>query len=86
VGDVAQSTGTEYDNQPIDSPVDDGQLHGTAPLDTGILVDVDNAPSNPPKGNYSYLAIQAPAAPAGPAADSNLGADSVQVVEVQPAP
>lgn len=86
VGDVAQSTGTEYDNQPIDSPVDDGQLHGTAPLDTGILVDVDNAPSNPPKGNYSYLAIQAPAAPAGPAADSNLGADSVQVVEVPPAP
>jgi hypothetical protein len=82
VGDVAANTGTENDNQPIDQP-DTGELHGTAPQDTGIAVDVDNAPSNPPPGNYSYLAIQAPAAPP---ADGNDGADadSVEVVEVAP--
>jgi hypothetical protein len=79
IGDVASSTGTENDNQPINS----SELHGTAPQDTGIAVDVDNAPSNPPPGNYQYLAIQAPAAPTG---DGNDGADvdSVEVVEVPP--
>ena len=53
VGDVASSMGTENDNQPIDQP-DTGELYGTDPLDTGILVDVDNAPSHPPVGYYSY--------------------------------
>ncbi len=80
VGDVALNTGTENDNQPIDSPIDTGELYGTAPQDTGILVDVDNAPSNPPAGNYQYLAIQAPAAPTG---DGDDGAD-VDSVEVLP--
>jgi len=80
VGDVAQSAGTENDNQSIDS----SELYGTAPRDTGILVDVDNAPSNPPPGDYSYLAIQAPAAPAGPDADTNLGVDAIDVTEVAP--
>jgi hypothetical protein len=76
VGDVA---GSENDNQPINS----SELHGTSPQDTGIAVDVDNAPSNPPPGNYQYLAIQAPAAPPG---DGNDGADvdSIEVTEVAP--
>jgi hypothetical protein len=76
VGDVA---GAENDNQPIDS----SQLYGTPPQDTGILVDVDNAPSHPPVGTYEYLAIQAPLAPVG---DGNDGADvdSIQVTEVAP--
>lgn len=80
VGDVASSLGTENDNQPIDNPVDTDELYGTSPLDTGIAVDVDNAPSNPPPGDYQYLAIQAPAAP--PASGSD-GAD-VDSIEVLP--
>jgi len=79
VGDVTSSTGTENDNQPIDNPVDTGELYGTSPLDTGILIDVDNAPSHPPVGSYQYLAIQAPAAPAS---TDGIGMDSVQVTEV----
>jgi hypothetical protein len=81
VGDVA---GAEDDNQPINS----SELHGTAPQDTGILVDVDNAPSNPPTGNYNYLAIQVPT-PAPAAVPPNNGTDgadvnSVEVIEVAP--
>lgn len=79
VGDVASSTGTENDNQHID----DSELVGSAPNQTGVAVDVDNAPSHPPAGNYSYLAIQAPAAPVN---DGNDGADvdSIEVTEVAP--
>jgi hypothetical protein len=75
VGDVTTSTGTENDNQIIDST----ELTGTVPQDTGIQIDVDNAPSHPPADNYSFLAIQAPAAPPN---DGNDGADvdSVQVL------
>ncbi len=67
----------EADNEPIDT----SNLYQdpSAPLSpqTGILVDVDNAPSHPPNGNYSYLAVQAPVAP-----PSNDGADidSIQVL------
>lgn len=81
VGDVA---GAENDNQPINS----SELHGTAPQDTGILVDVDNAPSNPPVGTYNYLAIQVPTPAPGalPPNDGTDGADvnSVEVTEVAP--
>jgi hypothetical protein len=77
VGDVAQSTGTENDNQPIDS----SELYGTAPQDTGILVDVDNAPSNPPAATYQYLAIQAPAPPAS---SDGADVDAIEVTEVAP--
>lgn len=81
VGDVTTNTGTENDNQNIDS----SELHGTAPEDTGILVDVDNAPSNPPPGDYWYVAIQAPVAPP---ADGNDGVafDSIEVAENTPTP
>jgi hypothetical protein len=75
VGDVASSSGTEDDNQDIPY----SELYNN----TGILVDVDNAPSNPPAGIYPYLAVQAPLAPT---ADGNDGADidSIQVTEVPP--
>jgi hypothetical protein len=81
IGDVASSTGTENDNQSIDS----SQLAGSGSTQTGVQVDVDNAPSHPPVGNYSYLAIQAPVAPP---ADGNDGADvdSIQVVDSPPVP
>jgi len=53
VGDVA---GAENDNQAID--VD--ELSGPVGYQTGILIDVDNAPSHPPVGWYRYLVIVAP--------------------------
>jgi hypothetical protein len=75
LGDVVITTGTENDNQPIDA----SEFYGTYPQDTGVLIDVDNAPSHPPPGNYAYLAIQAPVAP-----PSNDGADvdAVEVVDI----
>ncbi|MBM3126947.1 MAG: hypothetical protein FJZ87_18070 [Chloroflexi bacterium] len=70
VGDIA---GSETDNQNIPY----SELYGS-PIDTGILIDVDNAPSYPPAGNYSYLAVQAPIAPPSDGAD----VDSVQIVDI----
>jgi hypothetical protein len=78
VGDVTTNTGTEIDNQIIDS----SELHQGASEDTGILVDVDNAPSNPPPGDYWYVAVQAPT----PDADTGTGFDSIEVAENTPAP
>ncbi len=79
VGDVAASTGTEEDDQVIPS----SELYGTAPLQSGVLIDVDNADSEPPPGEYRYLAIQAPLAPPN---DFNDGTDidSIEVVDVAP--
>jgi hypothetical protein len=77
VGDVTTDTGTEIDNQQIDQP-DTGELYGTAPNDTGILIDVDNAPSNPPVGDYQYIAIQAPSS----GSTDGVGADSIDIDEV----
>jgi hypothetical protein len=78
VGDVTTNTGTENDNQNIDS----SELHGTVPQDTGVLVDVDNATSNPPPGDYWYVAVQAPT----PDADNGVGFDSIEIVENTPTP
>jgi hypothetical protein len=78
VGDVTTNTGTEIDNQVIDS----SELHQGASEDTGILVDVDNAPSNPPPGDYWYVAIQAPM----PDSDGGVGFDSIEVAENTPTP
>jgi hypothetical protein len=78
VGDVTTNTGTENDNQNIDS----SELHGTAPQDTGVLVDVDNASSNPPPGDYWYVAIQAPS----PDVDGGAGFDSIEIAENTPTP
>jgi hypothetical protein len=78
VGDVTTNTGTENDNQNIDS----SEMHQGASEDTGILVDVDNAPSNPPPGDYWFVAIQAPS----PDADSGVGFDSIEIAENTPTP
>lgn len=51
---------------------------------TGIAIDVDNAPSAPPPGSYNYVVVIAPATqppPAGPSTDGGQ-TDSVQVTEV----
>jgi len=77
VGDVTPTT--EADNQHINP----SELYGSSPQDTGILVDVDNAPSNPPAGTYQYLAIQAPVAPVNDG-DDGADIDSIQVIEVAP--
>jgi len=73
VGDVA---GSENDNQNIPYT----ELYNN----TGILIDVDNAPSNPPIATYQWLAVQAPTPPpsATPPNNSTDGADvdSVQVL------
>lgn len=77
VDDVA---GSEGDNQPINaSELYDPDGAGSAP-DTGILIDVDNADSNPPPGAYQYIAIQAPDLPSN--TDTDVGFDSVDVVDV----
>ncbi|HRK91013.1 MAG TPA: hypothetical protein PK152_17945 [Anaerolineales bacterium] len=73
VGDIA---GAEDDNQPIDTdelydPDGDGPLP-----QTGILIDVDNAPSNPPSNTYQYIVVIAP-----PGSDE-AQMDAIQAVEV----
>lgn len=88
IGNVVTSTPyQELDNQPIDA----SKLYGATPLQTGVLVDVDNAASHPPVGSYSFLAIQAPPPPTPPSTpdpgnDGSVGIDSVQVIEVSPTP
>jgi hypothetical protein len=60
VGDVATTTGTENDNQNIAaSELYDPDGGGSAPQ-TGILIDVDNAPSNPPPTTYNYVVVISP--------------------------
>lgn len=65
----------EVDNQSID--VND--LYGSPPDQTGILIDVDNAPSAPPAGDYPYVVIISPAGGGDPAQ-----VDSIEVTEVPP--
>jgi hypothetical protein len=81
VGDVAQSTGTEADNQHINlnelyDP--DGAGVGSAPQ-TGILIDVDNATSNPPPDTYTHVVI---ISPIGGGSGQVAEVDAVQAVEV----
>jgi hypothetical protein len=71
------STGTENDNQQI--PM--SGLYG-APLQTGVAIDVDNAPSAPPIGLYQYVVIQAPT---GVSSDG-LDVDSIGVIPDPPLP
>ena len=73
VGDIA---GAEDDNQPIDTD----ELYdpdGNGPLpQTGILIDVDNAPSNPPSNTYQYIVVIAPPG------SGEAQMDAIQAVEV----
>ena len=74
VGDVA---GAETDNQSVPlTELHDSDDAGPAPQ-TGILIDVDNAPSNPPVDTYDYIVIISPAGGGDPAQ-----VDSVQPTEV----
>jgi hypothetical protein len=88
IGDVAQATGTENDNQRINPselydpdydpapPVTDGP----APQ-TGILIDVDNATSAPPVDTtYNYVVIISPNGGAVPSEEAQV--DAIQAVEV----
>jgi hypothetical protein len=76
IGDVA---GSEADNQPINaSELYDPDGPGSAP-DTGVLINVDGADSNPPPGLYQYIAIQAPDLPGN--ADIDVAFDAVDVVD-----
>ncbi len=79
VGDVAQTTGTEDDNQPIDlTELHDPDGAGSAPQ-TGFLIDVDNATSNPPADTYNYVVI---ISPNGGGSGQAAQVDSVQATEV----
>lgn len=76
VGDVADSTDSENDNQPINvSELYDPDGAGPLPP-TGILIDVDTAISLPPIGLYQYIVIIAP-----PASDE-AQIDAIATVEV----
>jgi hypothetical protein len=70
--------GTETDNRDINQSL----LYGTAPEDTGVLINVDAAPIPPPPGSYQFVLVSAPS---GPGSD-NDGADidAVAVVDVAP--
>jgi hypothetical protein len=48
----------ECDNRVI--PTSDLQTDPATGISTGILIDVDNAPSAPPEGTYNYLVIVSP--------------------------
>ena len=81
VGDVAQATGTEEDNQSIStSEFYDPDGAGAAPK-TGILIDVDKANSNPPAGEYQFVILISPPNPPGGDGDASQ-ADAIQTVEV----
>ncbi len=83
VGDVAASTGTENDNQIIPTTeLYDPDGAGSAPQ-TGILIDVDTASSNPPPGTYEYIVVINP--PDNPPPD-NTQLDAVVVTEVPISP
>jgi hypothetical protein len=70
----------ENDNQTI--PTSALYQDPTAPgsPQTGITIDVDNAPSHPPAGDYEYVVIQAPTNP------PNNGNDGADVDAVQALP
>ncbi len=74
---VAGVAGSEADNQHIDAANLYQDPSAPTSPDTGIQIDVDNAPSHPPAGNYYYLAIQAPTPTTG---NDGADVDSVQVL------
>jgi hypothetical protein len=69
----------EIDNQSIPT----SELHDDPPApppQTGVLIDVDNAPSNPPPGDYSQVVIISPDTGSGDAAQ----VDAVEQVDEPP--
>lgn len=67
----------EIDNQSIPA----AELYGTPPTQTGILIDVDNAPSNPPPDTYQYVVVIAPSPTTG---NDGADVDAIEVVDVPP--
>lgn len=67
----------ECDNRNIPN----SELHPD-PSGTGVLIDVDNAPSAPPAGNYEYIVIISPLS----GAPDGAQVDTVEVVDVTPTP
>ena len=76
IWDVAVFFGAELDNQLIAM----SKLYGT-PYQTGILIDVDNAPSYPPAGSYKYLILEVPAGSSA-SPDAGTDVDAIQIIEV----
>lgn len=75
-------TDLECDNQHIDA----SDLHdppGGPAFGTGILIDVDNAPSNPPPGDYWYIAVEAPSPTVN---NDGADVDSIEIVDIAPTP
>ncbi len=72
------SVATEADNAPIPT----SKLDGTPPTKTGILIDVDTAPSHPPEGDYNYVVVSAPPASAPNNSGDGSQVDAIQVTEV----
>jgi hypothetical protein len=67
----------ECDNRTIPT----ADLHPQPAGGTGILIDVDNAPSAPPAGSYDYLVIISP-----PTGGDAAQVDAIEVTEVPPTP
>ncbi len=84
---------------PVPSSEDDNQIIPTNVLyedpssspppsnsQTGVLIDVDTAPSHPPADTYNYVVVIAPPSPADGGPPNNVGdggqVDSIQVTEV----
>lgn len=77
VGEIAQTTG-ESDNQNINTS-DLYDPDGAGPAQqTGILIDVDTATSNPPADTYEFIVLISPSGGSGESAQ----VDAVQAVEV----
>ncbi len=78
----------EADNEPIATSELYQDPSAPSSPQTGILIDVDNAPSNPPATIYNYVVVVAPVvppqSPPSPAEDSTSQVDSIQVTEVPP--
>lgn len=97
VGDVAVANGGEAGDDIIpvagntEVPPSETELYdpdydsvngtnGPSPQ-TGILIDVDNADSNPPPGTYQYVVIISPPEPPG-GGDNGTQLDAIQATEV----
>lgn len=77
LGDVTTTTGTENGDQAIAlTEYYDSDGAGSAPQ-TGVLIDVDTATSNPPPGLYTYVVVISPGGVGGGAQ-----VDAIQTVEV----
>lgn len=62
----------EADNYVIFTP----DLYGTTPK-SGILIDLEDAPSNPPAGDYYYIAIEVPTT-----GSDGSGIDAIEIIDV----